>query len=339
MADDSAVQRPALLPLVPAYRLALALRELRLRTGLEPIRKLRLPLLSVGSLSAGGAGKTPTTIALAKLLTADGFRVDVLSRGYGRTTRQPARVDPNGTAEDFGDEPLLIAREAQVPVFVARQRYDAGMLAESGTPVDAVPPSIHLLDDGFQHRQLHRDIDILLLERRDFEDHLLPAGNLREPLHAADRAHAFVVPSGDHDLESLVRAHGWQQPIWRIRRNLSVPSIDDPVAAFCGIARPQQFFAGLESAGMHLVSRLTFRDHHFYTSRDLESIVAQARSTGGTALITTAKDQVRLGRLATHFFSSLPLHIAQLAIEFDQPDSVLAYLRSRILDIVRGSSM
>src|SRR5579863_9010335 len=176
--------RRLLLPLVPAYLTGIAVREARIRLGLEPVRRLRRPVVSVGSLSAGGAGKTPLTIALAKALSAQGFSVDVLSRGYGRSARDAARVLSGGTAEEFGDEPLLIAQATGVPVFVAPQRYDAGLLAEAcaederGLPAR---PALHLLDDGFQHRQLARDVDILLVSRADWHDSLLPAGNLREP--------------------------------------------------------------------------------------------------------------------------------------------------------------
>ena len=143
--------RRLLLPLVPLYRLGLALREFKLRAGLEPVRRLRFPVVSIGNLSTGGSGKTPLTIALAQLLKGKGFHVDVLSRGYGRKSKAAIRVDPKGSAEEFGDEPLLIAREAGVPVYVAPRRYDAGLLAEA----DAVeggeqghPPVVHLLDDG-----------------------------------------------------------------------------------------------------------------------------------------------------------------------------------------------
>src|SRR5690348_13860883 len=127
----TAIARAALLPLVPLYRLGLGLRELRMRSGLEPVRRLRCPVVSVGSLSAGGAGKTPMTIALARALTARGLRVDVLSRGYGRRGKAAVRLVPGGAADDFGDEPLLIAREAGVPVYVAAQRHEAGLLAEA----------------------------------------------------------------------------------------------------------------------------------------------------------------------------------------------------------------
>ncbi len=162
------MKRPLLLPLVPLYAAGLELRELRLSRGWESIRRLVHPVISIGNLSTGGSGKTPLTIALARLLSARGFQVDVLSRGYGRQSREPMRVKPDGTAEEFGDEPLLIAREAGVPVYVAAERYAAGFLAESNASSATGSPRIHILDDGFQHRQLHRDIDILLVNREDW---------------------------------------------------------------------------------------------------------------------------------------------------------------------------
>lgn len=238
------MMRPLLLPLVPLYRVALALRELRLNTRLEPMRSLNHPVISVGSISAGGSGKTPLTIALAQALTARGLLVDVLSRGYGRGNNDVARVDPNGSAEEFGDEPLLIARAAGIPVYVAAQRYEAGLLAEAAGE-NAQAPIVHLLDDGFQHRQLHRDVNILLLDVQDFSDHLLPAGNLRESLSAIRRADIIALPAGNPDLEAKLKASGWQGAVWRLHRRMEVPRIQRPVVAFCGIARPEQFFAGL----------------------------------------------------------------------------------------------
>src|SRR4051794_33496332 len=151
--------RPWLLPLTPLYRLVLAARELQLRRAWQPVRQLRFPVISVGNLSTGGTGKTPVVIALAKALGQAGFAVDVLSRGYGRKSNAPGRVDPFGSAEDFGDEPLLIARESRVPVYVARERYQAGLLAERDPARERDQPCIHILDDGFQHRQLHRDVN------------------------------------------------------------------------------------------------------------------------------------------------------------------------------------
>ena len=327
--------RQLLLPLTPAYRLALAMREIRLRRGWEPVRRLRFPVISIGNLSTGGAGKTPLTIALARALSAHGFGVDVLSRGYGRNSFAPTLVDPNGTAEEFGDEPLLITREAGVPVWVARKRYEAGVLAESHRMTDEDQPRIHILDDGFQHRQLHRDVNILLLNHDDWQDRLLPAGNLREPLRAAERADIIAVSENDPGLESELRAWGWKGPVWRFHRCMDVPRADGPVVAFCGIARPRQFFVGLESAGLHLAARIAFRDHHHYSSGDLERIQAQAQSARAAALITTAKDSIRLTPLLKLLDPKLLLLTANLRIEIRNSAAVIDWLSGRL----RGSEV
>ncbi len=375
--------RPLLLPLTPLYRLGLALRERRLASGREPIRRLRFPVISIGNLSTGGAGKTPLTIALAQALTARAaslaesevqsapagsappqVAVDVLSRGYGRHSIVASRVDPNGSADDYGDEPLLIARAANVPVFVAPNRYDAGLLAESsesgvaqGDPsgrktlregterqgttfsradhdpkkasgFSPCPTQLHLLDDGFQHRQLHRDLDILLLSRADLNDHLLPAGNLREPLQAASRAHIIAIPANDPTLESALRALGFDQPIWRLHRRMQVPPnlAGKPVLAFCGIARPNQFFAGLEQAGLTLADRAAFPDHHRYTPRDLQTLAAKARATGATSFLTTEKDAIRLRSL----HSPLPILTVPHRTEIEDAPAALNYLFDRL---------
>jgi tetraacyldisaccharide 4'-kinase len=321
--------RRLLLPLVPIYRLALALRERRLRSGVEPVRRLRWPVVSIGNLSAGGSGKTPLTIALAHALAQRGFNVDVLSRGYGRRASYVARVLPDGNAADYGDEPLLIAQKSGVPAYVAPQRFEAGQLAEANAIT-----GIHLLDDGFQHRQLHRDVDILLLDAHDwFRDRLLPAGNLREPLRAARRATVIAIPAADSasaPLEASLRAWGWQGPIWRLRRRMVIPAVDGGVVAFCGIARPGQFFDGLEAAGLKLAQRIAFADHHRYTEADLSRLASSARAANATAFITTEKDLVRMGPLAHALSVSLPILTAVLSVEIENQAAAIDWLTERL---------
>jgi tetraacyldisaccharide 4'-kinase len=324
------MKRPLLLPLVPLYAAGLALRELRLSRGWESIRRLRYPVISIGNLSTGGSGKTPLTIALARVLSARGFDVDVLSRGYGRQSRDAARVKPDGTAEEFGDEPLLIACEAEVPVYVAAERFEAGQLAEMDANQNGRRPHVHILDDGFQHRQLHRDIDILLINREDWHDHLLPAGNLREGLDAAKRANVLAIPAEDPEFESELLAWGWSGPIWRLRRRMDIPQITGSAVAFCGIARPHQFFAGLRDNGITLAAEAPFADHHRYTQRDIQRLIAKARSAGATAFITTEKDEVRLGSLASEFPSSLPLMTARLALSIENELEVSDWLAGKL---------
>ena len=325
------MKRPLMLPLVPLYAAGLALHELRLNRGWEPIRRLQHPVISIGNLSTGGSGKTPLAITLARLLSARGLHVDVLSRGYGRASREPARVQPQGTAEQYGDEPLLIAREAGVPVYVAPERYDAGQLAEVDAKQVDAPPQVHILDDGFQHRQLHRDIDVLLVNHEDWHDHLLPAGNLRETLNATRRANALAIPSDNPAFEAELRAWGWTGPVWRLRRRMEIPQVTGSVVAFCGIARPAQFFAGLEAAGVTLASRLPFPDHHRYTPRDVERLIATARSARAACFITTEKDEVRLGSLASIFPSLLPLKAARLSLSIENESHVSDRLAARLV--------
>jgi len=333
------MRRPWLVPLVPLYAAGLALRNLRLRRGSKSERKLTWPVISIGNLSTGGSGKTPLAVTLAKLLKERGIHVDVLSRGYGRMSRESARVDSNGTADQYGDEPLLIARDAGVPVYVAVQRYDAGMLAEASGSENASGQRdtsrgpitfAHILDDGFQHRQLHRIVDILLLNREDWEDTLLPAGNLREPLRAVMRAHVVAIPADDPSLGAELRRWGWAGPLWLLRRIADVPKVEGPVIAFCGIARPEQFFSGLEGAGLYLASRHAFRDHHHYTRGDLDKLFAAARVAKAAALITTEKDAVRLGSLASACSPDLPLQIAKLRTEIESADAAINWLVARL---------
>ena len=313
-----------MLPLVPVYAAGWALRAAGFLLGAEPVRRLKWPVVSVGNLSAGGTGKTPFSIALAKLLVREGLCVDVLSRGYGRRSSAAARVDSDGTAEEFGDEPLLIAREAGVPVFVARRRYEARLLAERESAVRGV----HLLDDGFQHRQLARDADIVLVNSEDLADRLLPAGNLREPLSALRRATVFAAPVDDEAAVARLRSLGLKQPVWRFRREMTVPEIVGPVVAFCGIARPEQFFSGLEAAGIQIAARQVFADHHRFGDGDLRMLNELAKTARAVALVTTAKDRVRLGALEAGL--EAPLLTAGLRVVLEDEARVAAWLKERL---------
>jgi len=328
------MKRPWLAPLVPLYAAGIGLRSAGLRLGLERVQRLAWPVISVGSISAGGAGKTPFVIALAKLLKREGIYVDVLSRGYGRVASGPAQVQANGDATAYGDEPLLIANEAQVPVFVNKQRYATGILAEASSAERAV----HLLDDGFQHRQLARDADIALVSSEDLRDWLLPAGNLREPISALERAAVLGVPAGDDAATSQLQKLGLGaargQQIWRFRREMSVPKIDGPgrnrIVAFCGIARPEQFFDGLERAGLEIAARHAFPDHHRFGPKDLELLVGMVRRTGAKELMTTDKDRVRMGALAVRMEEIAPLHTARLRVEFEDEAGVTEWILARV---------
>jgi tetraacyldisaccharide 4'-kinase len=297
----------ALLPLSALYGAVASAKNALYDHGVIRPQRLSWPVISVGNLTAGGSGKTPFVIALAALLREHGLECDVLSRGYGRRTTGVLRVDPTGDADEFGDEPLLIARS--VPVYLGARRYEAGLLAEKS-------PSrrIHLLDDGFQHRKLARDIDIVLVSPADLRDHLLPAGRLREPVRALLRA-TFLASEHALDLPSWL--HG--KPVIRYTRQLNVPAISGPVIAFCGIARPQRFFDDLRHQGITLAETISFPDHHRFRDADLARLSALQKKSNAT-LLTTEKDWLRLGpQQIAKLQPALPV---PLRTTFDDPAAV-----------------
>lgn len=281
-------------------------------------RRLQGPVVSIGNLAVGGSGKTPFVILLGELLKARGVEFDVLSRGYGRTTSGVLLVDPHGKPQEFGDEPLLIARRLGVPVVVGEKRYEAGQFAEAQFGV-----RLHLLDDGFQHRDLARDLDLVLVNATDFEDRLLPAGRLREPLTALKRTDVVVMEEGvPYPARKLGR-----KVIWRVRRGVSIPSLPPRVAAFCGVARPERFFGQLRTAGVVAAVELAFSDHHAYTEKDVRDLLELKETKNCAALITTEKDLINLQGFAGRLE---PLFAAAVTMELVEPEPALSLLMDRI---------
>jgi tetraacyldisaccharide 4'-kinase len=313
-------------PLTGLYSAATALRNSLFDHGILKSRRLQKPVISVGNLSVGGAGKTPFVIALGELLKARGIQFDVLTRGYGRDTRGVLLVDPKGEASEFGDEPLLIARHLGVPVIVGESRYDAGRMAE-----EKFSSQLHLLDDGFQHRSLARDFDIVLLSSGDLEDELLPSGRLREPLSSLQRADAIAVQDGPakEALNKLtIKAGGVQgKLIWRMEREFAADGAPREPVAFCGIARPQQFFAQVRGAGLIPAAELTFRDHHRYTRADVERLMKMRHQHKAGGFLTTEKDAINLGLWRG---SLQPLAVASLTLRLDRPDDIIGAILARI---------
>ena len=303
-------------PLSMLFGAAVTLRNSLYDHGIFKARKLTWPVVSVGNISVGGSGKTPFVIALGELLKQRGIAFDVLSRGYGRTSTETAVVDPAGAPEQFGDEPLLIARTLQVPVMVGADRHRAGLLAE--TKFDS---QLHLLDDGFQHRRLHRDFDLVLLPKDDAADSLLPTGRLREPLSSLGRADAVVL----FDEIDLSR---FSKPIFKARRILSLEKTGGRAFVFCAIGRPDQFFDGVRSQGQEIAGRRFFRDHHRYSQADIDELLRLKERAGADFFITTEKDMVNLGALAEQL---QPLRIAKLRIELADAGHAL----NVILDAIR----
>jgi tetraacyldisaccharide 4'-kinase len=298
-------------------------RNLVYDTGLFSAR-LRAPVVSVGNISVGGTGKTPVIIYLGEQLKQRGIRFDVLSRGYGRASKGVHVVDPAGSARQYGDEPLLIARTLGVPIVVGESRYHAGLVAEQRWG-----SQLHLLDDGFQHRQLHRDLDIVLLPEEDLKDKLLPAGRLREPLSSLARADAVITESGWTFSPEKLRTGAPRVPaLFGMTRKMTVERIDGSVVAFCGIARPHGFFAGLREAGMKVVAERAFRDHHAYASADIQELQKIRRESGAAGFVTTEKDEINLGALMEHL---LPVSVAKLQISITRADELLKRITALIL--------
>jgi tetraacyldisaccharide 4'-kinase len=273
-------------PLASIFGMAVRGRNALYDHGIFRARSMRGPVVSVGNLSVGGSGKTPFVLLLGELLKARQVKFDILSRGYGRKSRGVALVDPSGLAPDFGDEPLLIARRLKVPVIVGEDRYAAGTFAES-----KFGPQLHLLDDGFQHRALARDFDIVLVTPEDARDRLLPAGRLREPLSSLRRADAIVLTSGSSADSFPLDG----KLIWRARRGISPKNVPSRPVVFCGIARPQNFLLQLRTATIEPVAEAFFRDHHAYTQQDVTDLQRLREQSNADGFVTTEKDAINLG--------------------------------------------
>jgi tetraacyldisaccharide 4'-kinase len=288
--------------------------------GLLRSRRLQGPVVSVGNLSAGGSGKTPFVILLGELLKVRGIKFDVLSRGYGRSSKGVRLVDPAGLPREFGDEPLLIARKLQVPVVVGEDRYDAGRYAES-----KFGAQLHLLDDGFQHRALARDFDIVLVTPQDANDRLLPSGRLREPLHSLRRADAVVLASGASAESFSVDG----KLIWRVRRGIVPLNVPPQPIVFCGIARPQNFVVQLRAANIEPVAEAFYRDHHAYSEKDIRDLRELKQRSEAGGFVTTEKDAVNLGG----YLSALaPLAVVPVKMELSDAANALDTMLHKIAE-------
>jgi tetraacyldisaccharide 4'-kinase len=328
------VRRPLLLPLAPLYGAALALKRQMFQWGWLKQRHLQNPVISVGSVSAGGAGKTPMVLMLARTLRHRGYDVRILTRGYKRGSTKTARVEPFDDAAWHGDEPVLLAQRSGVPVYVGADRYEAGVRAEQGEPSERTV--VHLLDDGFQHRQLARDVDIVLLTQADVEDNLLPAGNLREPLAAAADADVVVLREEEADsLRSLVSglSGGKASPaIWVIRRSLSLGeggevALPSRPLAFCGIARPESFTKMLAAHGYEPMDAMIFPDHHAYNEKDVHRLLERARQVEANGFVTTEKDAVKLTPVLRDRLETIgPIVVARLSVELLEEQEALSQL-------------
>jgi len=309
----------------------------------DPSRRRRLarPVVSVGNLRVGGSGKTPIVEHLARLLAAAGERPAILTRGYARRrARDGVTVVSDGARvaadlDSAGDEPLMLARALPgVPVLVSADRYLSGLIAER-----RLGATVHLLDDGFQHLQLARDVDLLLVAEEDLQDRPLPAGRLRERLSAAAVADAALVTAGyDTAADRIARACGIAR-VFRVTRAIGAPRRLSPpretvvvppasrVFVVAGIARPERFVADVAAAGWDITGVLQFRDHHPFDARDVARIAAEARAKGSAIVLTTEKDAVRLSACD---LGDLPIASVPLNVGVEPAEAFRAWLFERI---------
>lgn len=312
----------ALWPLSVIHRALLRLRSALYKVGALHSHRLPVPVIVVGNVIAGGAGKTPVTLAITEHLKSSGWHPGIISRGYGRRTTDCREVAPNADPQDVGDEPLLLRRRAEVPVFVAKRRMEAGQALLQAHPM----VNVLVCDDGLQHLALARDVEVCVFDARGVGNGwLLPAGPLREswPRPVDLVLHSAGAPVMSPDAPAFdtqrtlapnaVGADGNLTPLVSLRGR--------PVIALAGIAQPGAFFDMLRAEGLSLKHTVALPDHHdFHQLPDLPT-----RSSGHEVLLCTEKDAAKLWRhrpdalavpLTLHvpeaFFSALDVRLAQV---------------------------
>ena len=329
-------------PVGALYTAIVTLRNTLYTRGIFQAHRLPCTVISVGNIVVGGTGKTPTVIAIAKQLQEDGVRIAILLRGYKRQSREKITVVSDGEKRlcshtESGDEADMMARLLPgIPIIVGRNRYAAGQLA-----IERFKSDVLILDDGFQHRQLHRDVDIVTVDAtRPFgTGQLLPAGTLREPLTALRRADILLLTRADKPAQvSRIRGKlGTLAPNTPILESVHRPmhlyrlhafGNTEPLSlnwlrgkrllAICGIGNPNAFVATLNQYTPETVDLLEFPDHHAYTEADCQRIQCRLKQMGAAFIVTTQKDEQKLAR----FLRRLP-QVTVLAVAVVMTDGNL----------------
>lgn len=320
------------------YYLGVCWRNRRFDRQSKLVHHVRVPVISVGNLTLGGTGKTPMVAWIARRLREHGVRVTLISRGYGAEA---------GTRNDEAIE--LERRLPDVP-----HLQDPDRVAAAAIAIDELGCQMILLDDAFQHRRIHRDLDIVLIDALEpfgFE-HVFPRGTLREPLIGLQRAHAVVLTRADmidrqqrdairHRVAQLAPQAPWAEVIHApeelLASNGDTESLDQlqgqSVAAFCGIGNPAGFRHTLNACGYDVVAMKEFPDHHRYQRDDIEALTQWAQQTGAIAVVCTAKDLVKIG---VESLGSLPLRALTIGMQFlegqSQFEAQLAHLAQTVAD-------
>jgi len=342
-------------PLSPLYGLFMTLRSNLYRWGLMQQHALGVPVISVGNLVLGGTGKTPLVIYIAKLLQQQKRNPAILSRGYKGSASALINVVSNTTtllldAAEAGDEPRLLAeRLPGIPVITGRNRFITGRFARDSLGVDTL-----ILDDGFQHLGLKRDVNLVLFATPEIlgNGRVLPGGVLREPLSALERADAFIITGGDNMLDSdtqkfiaQLETQYPEKPVFTTGyepgkmlfviakgKNDTIELAEArkiSLYGFCGIARPESFKKTLENSAMNLNGFQAYADHHAYTGAEIESLLLAAKNSGAGGLITTEKDLVKL-----YPFLPLELPLLVLPVHLRSNNRFDLFLLSRLANIL-----
>jgi len=328
-------------PLSPLYSFIMTTRSSFYHKGLMKQHRLEVPVVSVGNLVLGGTGKTPLVQYIARLFQQQGRKPAVLSRGYKGSATGSINVvsTPDAVlleASEAGDEPRLLAEKLPgIPVITGKKRFLTGRFA-----IDSIGADILILDDGFQHLALQRDLDLVLFSARKAlgNGYVLPGGELREPLAGLKRADAFIIsnvdaPQKDNVPEfiSFLKDRFPETPLFtagyqpeNVLHRIDTDKTDTisheaacriPLYGFCGIAGPESFKTTLRENSMKLTGFQGFPDHHDYTTSDIRSLLVDARASGAEGLITTEKDWVKLRHL---FPREMPLLVQPVQLHFSE---------------------
>ncbi len=316
---------------------------------LANVRRLDVPAISVGNLTMGGTGKTPCVLRTVELLKEQGRKPGILTRGYGRSSPQKQMAIAPGAAvraEYSGDEPQIFVRSGLAPVGIGADRFACAALLRQEFDVD-----ILVLDDGFQHRRLARDLDIVLIDALNpfGGGAVFPLGRLREPLDALGRADIFLITRGEFSgmgpaIERTLRQWNSRAPIYRAyveprawvehRTGAHFPISERPFAragGFCGLGNPESFRRTLERVGVDPVDWVEFDDHHRYRPNELRRIAHQMGGAGAAALVTTEKDAVNLCELSDDLLAPLPLYWLRIGMKIEREKDFLDEIVRRVL--------
>jgi tetraacyldisaccharide 4'-kinase len=267
----------------------------------KPIVSVTVPVISVGNLTVGGTGKTVIVQMIVRMLQAHGYKPAIVMRGYRRSSRGVVVVHDGSniiaSVRESGDEAAFHAQKLGVPVVVGESKVDAAVHAAGFLPCDVI-----VVDDGFQHRSLHRDADVVLVDKATLSDtRLLPSGRLREPLTSLHRADVIVIMDQSVEAASLQQFVSPDSFICSARIQAHCPtSINTPVVSMCAIAQPHRFQQTLEECGLNVVRSFVFKDHHVYTKTDVTNVI-RAAEAHGAAIVTTEKDDVKLSHAHAMF--------------------------------------